>query len=303
MAQVLEALTPAHLELAAAALQEFETRREAERRRWRQRRERLEFEAARAQRQYEACEPENRLVARTLERNWNERLEELVRLEEECAERERQWERQEAPTREQVLAIAEDLPRLWSAPSTSAADRKRILRTLIEDVTIRSEPEGPAVELGLRWRGGATETLHLRRSPRVQDRIRTPPEVVQRVRELAKELGDQQIAERLNHQGIVSGKRRPFTRYAVRWIRYRHQIPAPPVYRDGERSVSEVAADFGVSANVVYYWIERGELPATKSAPGRPWRIRLNSETEARLRAWVAHSSRITKPDDSQDPR
>lgn len=300
VARVLEALTPAHLELAAGALEEVEARREAERRRWRQRLDRLQYEADRAERQYEACEPENRLVARTLETRWNERLAELRRLEKEWAGREREWERQEAPTREQVLTIAEDLPRLWNAPTTSAVDRKRILRVLIEDVTIRSEPEGPEVELGLRWCGGATETMHLRRPPRIQDRIRTPPEVVESIREFATELTDEQIAERLNGQQRVSGKGRPFTRDAVRWIRFRHRIPGPRHYRDGELSVKEAAAHFGVNPNVVYYWIERGELPAKKMAFGWPWRIRLDPDTEMRLRAWIARSSRIKKPVDPE---
>lgn len=300
VARVLEALTPAHLELAAGALEEVEARREAERRRWRQRLDRLQYEADRAERQYEACEPENRLVARTLETRWNERLAELRRLEKEWAGREREWERQEAPTREQVLTIAKDLPRLWNAPTTSAVDRKRILRVLIEDVTIRSEPEGPEVELGLRWCGGATETMHLRRPPRIQDRTRTPPEVVESIREFATELTDEQIAERLNGQQRVSGKGRPFTRDAVRWIRFRHRIPGPRHYRDGELSVKEAAAHFGVSPNVVYYWIERGELPAKKMASGWPWRIRLDPDTEMRLRAWIARSSRIKKPVDPE---
>ena len=247
--------------------------------------------------------PENRLVARTLETRWNERLAELSYLEKEWNGRKREWERQEAPTREQVLTIAEDLPRLWNAPTTSAADRKRILRVLIEDVTIRSEPEGPEVELGLRWCGGAAETLHLRRPPRIQDRIRTPPEVVESIRELATALTDEQIVERLNGQQRVSGKGRPFTRDAVRWIRFRHQIPGPRLYRDGELSVKETAAHFGVSPNVVYYWIERGELTANRLASGWPWRIRLDPDTEAQLRAWVARSSRIKKPTDSESPR
>jgi len=300
VARVLEALTPAHLELAAGALEEVEARREAERRRWRQRLDRLQYEADRAERQYEACEPENRLVARTLETRWNERLAELRRLEKEWTGREREWERQEAPTREQVLTIAEDLPRLWNAPTTSAVDRKRILRVLIEDVTIRSEPEGPEVELGLRWCGGATETMHLRRPPRIQDRIRTPTEVVESIREFATELTDELIAERLNGQQRVSGKGRPFTRDAVRWIRFRHRIPGPRHYRDGECSVKEAAAHFGVSPNVVYYWIQRGELPAKKMASGWPWRIRLDPDTETRLRAWIARSSRIKKPVDPE---
>lgn len=303
VARVLEALTPAHLELAAEALEEVEARREAERRRWNRRRERVRYEAARAERQYEACEPENRLVARTLEARWNERLAELAELEEEWTARQREWERQEAPARERVLAIAEDLPRLWEEPTTSAADRKRILRVLIEDVTVRSEPEGPEVELGLRWRAGATETLRIRRPPRPQDRVRTPPEVVEAIRELAPELTDDEIAERLTARGMLSGTGRPLTRAAVKWIRHQHRIPGPPAYREGDRSVKEVAAHFGVSPNVVYYWIDKGELAATKQASGWPWRIRLDPATEERLRQYVERSSRIKSPAKSQTRR
>lgn len=293
--RVLEVLSPAHLELAARALEEIEVRREEERRRWRQRRERLDYEAARAQRQYEACEPENRLVARTLETRWNERLAELAQLETEWAERERAWARQDAPTRDQVLAIAQDLPRLWNAPSTSASDRKRILRTLVEDVTIRSDPDGPDVELGVRWRGGTHETLHVCRPPRTAQ-VRTPPDVVDAVRSLAQELHDQQIARELNAREMRTAKGGPFTRAVVRWIRRRHRIPAPATYRDGERSVQEIAAHFGVSANTVYDWIKHAELPASRAAPHAPWRIRLDPETDARLRASLVRPSRITTP-------
>ena len=151
--------------------------------------------------------------------------------------------------------------------------------------------------------GGATETLHLRRPPRIQDRIRTPPEVIESIREFATSLTDEQIAERLNGQQSVTGRGCPFTRDAVKWIRYRHRIPGPRLYRDGELSVKEVAAHFGVSPNVVYYWIERGELTAKRMASGWPWRIRLDPDTETRLRAWIARSSRIKKPADSESLR
>ena len=302
VARVLGALTPAHLELASESLAELEARREQERLRWRQRRERLVFEAARAERQYQACEPENRLVARTLESRWNDSLLELARFDEEWAEKEQQWARQEAPSKEQVLAIARDLPRLWDAASTSSADRKRILRTLIEDVTISSDPEGPAVELGLRWRGGAAETLRLTRRARAWDQVRTPQQVVEAVRTLAAELTDKELAERLNREGWRSGKGRPFTKAAVQWIRCRHGIPGPAALSPGEYTVKAAAEHFNVSPNVIYYWIERGELKASKQAPGWPWRIRLEAETEARLRAWVQTSSRLNQPAQVPNP-
>jgi hypothetical protein len=292
--RVLATLTPGHLALAAKAMEELEERRRAERRRWEQRLERARYEVERAERQYEVCEPENRLVARTLETRWNDRLAELAQVEQDMEAQEREWRRRQAPPKEQVLAIAEDLPRLWSAPSTSSADRKRILRVLIEDVTVRSEPKGPEVELGVRWRGGAIETASVQRLRQIAERVKTPPELVAAVRGLATEHTDDEIADQLTERGVLSGKGRPLTKASIRWIRHRYAIAGPPRYRDGAVSVKAVAERFGVTTGAVYYWIEHGVLPATKRAPGWPLEINLDAATEMRLREWVAASSRIS---------
>ena len=297
--QVLATLTPGHLELAAKAMEELEERHRAQRRRWEQRLERARYDVQRAERQYEICEPENRLVVRTLETRWNDRLAELAAIERDVEAQDREWRRRQAPPREQVLAIAEDLPRLWSAPSTSSADRKRILRVLIEDVTVRSEPGGPEVELGLRWRGGATETLSVQRRRMIAERVKTPPELVAAIRDLATKYMDDEIAEQLKGRGLLSGKGRQVTKASVRWIRHRHAIPGPPRYRAGAVSVKAVAQRFGVTTGVVYYWIEHGVLSANKRAPGWPLEIHLDAATEIRLRQWVATSSRITTAVDS----
>ena len=297
--RVLATLTPGHLELAAKAMEELEERHQAERRRWEQRIERARYEVERAERQYEVCEPENRLVARTLETRWNGRLAELAQVEQDMEAQEREWRRRQAPPAEQVLAIAEDLPRLWSAPSTSSADRKRILRVVIEDVTVRSEPKGPEVELGLRWRGGASETVSVQRRRPIAERVKTPPALIAAIRELATEYMDDEIAAQLKGRGLMSGKSRPVTRSAVRWIRHRYTIPGPPRYRDGAVSVKAVAQRFGVTTGVVYYWINHGVLPANKRAPGWPLEIHLDAGTEIRLRDWVATSSRIKNGSDS----
>ena len=116
--------------------------------------ERARYEALRAERAFHACEPENRLVARSLETRWEQKLKELAEAEAELAE-------QRAPTpepsREQIERLARDLPTLWAAESTSEKDRKRLLRALIADITITSQPDSRELRVGIRWRSGASE--------------------------------------------------------------------------------------------------------------------------------------------------
>ena len=135
--EVLQALQPAELELALAALRELETHDQAILRQWQMRLERAEYEAALAERRYQEVDPSNRLVASTLERRWNDALLQLEDLKKQ-AELQHQKARVATPEqKEKVLALARDLPRLWHAPTTQAKDRKRMLRLLIKDVTLR----------------------------------------------------------------------------------------------------------------------------------------------------------------------
>src|SRR5208282_6493904 len=135
--KALQALKPAELELALAALQELEMRDQAVLHQWQMRLERAEYEAALAERRYQEVDPSQRLVASTLERRWNDALLQLQDLKKQAAEVQRQEARVATPEqKEKVLALARDLPRVWHAPTTQAKDRKRMLRLLIKDITV-----------------------------------------------------------------------------------------------------------------------------------------------------------------------
>jgi DNA invertase Pin-like site-specific DNA recombinase len=292
--EVLKALQPAEIELALAALQELESRDRAISRQWQMRLERAEYEAALAERRYQEVDPSQRLVAGTLERRWNDALLQLADLKKQAAE----FQRQEArvTTEEQkakVLALATDLPRLWHAPTTQAKDRKRMLRLLIKDITVEKLLHPKRLLVHIRWQGGACNDICVQLPPNIADRLRYPAAVVDRVRHLARNLPDREIADRLNQEGSVSAWGKPFTGSMVQWIRYRYQIPKARLVRPEELTVQQVAERFSVSPNVVYYWIERGVIEARRLNAGMPYWITLNETDEKKLRDWVHNSSRI----------
>jgi hypothetical protein len=140
--------------------------------------------------------------------------------------------------------------------------------------------------------------------PKACDQWRHDPALVEQVRKLAQHSNDEQIAAHLNQTGVKTRKGNCVTISAIRWIRFTHAIPIPTLQRPEERTVAEVAAHFGVSHYVVYYWIERNHITARKLATpkGVAWFLTLDQGTEQRLRLWVEQSSRITKQPVSQSP-
>ena len=293
--EVLNALQPAELELALAALQELETRDQAIMRQWQMRLERAEYETALAERRYQEVDPSNRLVASTLERRWNDALVQLQDLKKQAGEFQLQEARVATPEqKEKVLALARDLPLLWHAPTTQAKDRKRMLRLLIKDITVEKPAEPKQLLIHIRWQGGVSTDRYVPLPPNIADRQRYPSVVVERVRELAQALLDVQIVEQLNREGHRSAKGRPYTTKIVQWIRWRYQIPPAILKKPEELTVQQVARQFGVSAGVVYYWIEHRVLTARRLNEGMPYWITLNAADEQTLRDWVRNSSRIS---------
>jgi DNA invertase Pin-like site-specific DNA recombinase len=276
---LLAAFAPPELDLSLAVLREVERQAEDVHRQWKLRLERVRYEAQRAERQYNAVEPENRVVARTLESRWNQKLEELARVEREYeqARSTRPLELSEKD-KKKILALAGDLPGLWNAPTTTPVDKKRILRLLIQEVVL-SPVEVPrrATRIRLLWKTGAiTELLTPR--PTLADSRRTSPQVIAAVRQLAgQHLSDAQIAEHLNQHGLKSGLRYTFTRKLVQALREREgirsgrlpgglSIQAPERDEQGRYSIRGLMAHFGVTAPMVRYWVKRGLL---SPVPGR----------------------------------
>jgi DNA invertase Pin-like site-specific DNA recombinase len=282
--RVLEVLKPHQIEIATEALLDLEQRNDAACKQWRMRVERAEYQAQLAQRRYEEVDPGNRLVAANLERRWNDALLEVEQAKTAFTEFQSQQGLVVTPTQKaQVLRLAEDFGRIWNAPSTEPKDKKRMLRHLIEDITIVKIAEEKQALLCIRWQGGACEELRVDLPRPVYEAQRYSLQMVDRVRELAKKLRDREIAELFNREGKLSSKGKSFSGSIVEAIRYKHKIPGPQLKRPGELSVHEVAEKFAVTRGTVYDWIRQGMIEPRRSYPGGPFWITLDASTEAKL--------------------
>jgi len=264
--RLLQVVAPGEIALALAVADEVADRHARSRRALELRAERARYEAARAERAFHHCDPENRLVARSLEQRWETHLKELAEAERELACDTR---KSPMPPRAEIEALARDVPRLWAASTTSAKDRKRLVRSLVADVTLRSEPAGARLGIGIRWRSGAAEEVVTHRWKSAVESRRTSADVVALVARLAPERTDAEIADALNAEGRTTGTGRPFDIKAVRWVRFTHRLRSRPLLAPGELTVDQVATDLGISASAVYYWIDHGQLEARRGPAGR----------------------------------
>jgi len=284
--RVLEVVAPEQIAVALAAADEVTDRRARTSRALELQVERTRYEAVRAERAFHNCDPENRLVARSLEKRWEEKLSALA--EAEAAVAASQADTAPLPPRAELEALARDLPHLWQSPTTSNKDRKRLLRTLVADVTLISEPFSKTVRVGIRWHTGAAEELVV---PRPTQFRRTPAGAVKLVERL-RDRSDAELVAELSAAGFLTGSGRPFDVAAVRWIRYAHRIaspPEPPFLVPGELTVEDVAARLGIREHAVYYWICHRQLEARRSTGGR-WCIPFPPEVERSCRERIANS-------------
>jgi len=288
-------LTESHLDISLAVLQEIEKNAQEQERHWQLRLERAQYEANRAERQYDAVDPENRLVVRTLEQRWNEKLRYLAELEQaySAARGEQKLELSEAQ-RQEVLLLAQDLPKVWHSPTTTVQERKEMLGLLIKQVAI-TPIESPIrqTHIAILWHTGATSELSSPR-PTILQKLATPSEAIVAIRELSSTYSDAAIAFELNQRGLLSGKGRAFTASSVAWIRWKNQIPKPGgsntfagtqgIRDDGCYSTSALAKKLGVGIHTIHYWREQGILEAFQDIPHGPWWHRVTPEVLEILR-------------------
>ena len=219
---VLETVTPASIDVAVEVFEELRSRAAEVDRAKRAQIARLREDAELAQRQFLLVRPENRLVADNLERHWNEALQRLAAAEEAYAGADKTRTPPVTPEmKERVAALVADLPRVWNDPRTPARDRKRMLRLLIEDVTLLRDD---VVRVSIRWRGGATRRIECPLPLTAPDLRRTPAAVVEQVRALATEQTDAQIADTLNRQCLRTGTGLLFSRRRIRMLREAYDI-------------------------------------------------------------------------------
>ena len=279
----LEAISPAGLEAAITAQSLGEAEDQSALKQFRLQVERARYEAERAERRFRSVEPENRLVARTLETEWESQLQDQRTLEAELARKEQEQRLQLTDTqREQIRALGSDLKRVWDAPTTTARDRKELLRSLLEEVKINVLTDEGKAHLVLCWKTSAVSELDVVwRVPRPAP-IRTNEETLELMRRLAVHHPDTVIAAVLNRQGRQTARGESFTANRVASLRRHWNIPcfqAPATPLEGELLSVQAAADqLGVAASTLLRWLNDGFVGGEQVTPGAPWRIRMTNE-------------------------
>jgi DNA invertase Pin-like site-specific DNA recombinase len=316
-AQVLAALEPAALELNLAASDDIQQERARLHRHWQQQLERAHYVAERARRQYDAVEPENRLVARDLERRWEDALKEQRRLEEEYARfGHNQPQGLSAGEREQIRALARDLPALWHAPATTAADRQRIVRLLVNEVVATVRGQSEWVDVTIHWAGGFSSSHELVRPVQRYQQMADYGRLLNRIDELRK-AGQTlaEVAQQLNRERFHPPKRSAtFTKEILSGLLAKRGrtgprprvVAGPGVLGEHEWLLTDLARKLEMPQATLHRWVRVGWVHARKlPTPGGQWVVWADADELARMsrlracpRGWSDEHilSQLTKP-------
>jgi hypothetical protein len=293
---LLRMIVPAELELSLAIEREVDASAASLEEQWKLRLEQGEYEARRAERRYKAVDPDNRVVARTLENEWEARLQDLaeIRRRLENAKREHRVQLTDED-RSRIRALARDLPAVWRAPTTTPADRKAMLRIVIEAIAIHPiDVPQRLTQIRVQWKSGAVDELTITRP----DYNRTPSSAIERIRQLASlGLFDHVIATKLNAEGVRSGSGHAWTTSAVKHARLNHKIfcaapvmprrdPLPDRHPDGRYSTRGAMKRFGVSHRQLMRWVESGMAKGEREDFGgyrNVWWLAINPEIETQI--------------------
>jgi DNA invertase Pin-like site-specific DNA recombinase len=285
-AMFLEAVTPAGVAATTGAIAELTEQHDARLAGQRLALERAQFEADRARRQFDACEPEHRLVARSLERKLEQALAGVEREQRALAALEHA---RPAPLTDQerraLTRLARDLPKLWAAESTGDRGRKELLRTLVSEIVVTVRRPENIADVEVFWEGGARSELSVRLIRRGGESLRTAEDTIELIRRLAAHHPDPQIAAILNRQRRRTGTGLPFTEARVKGARQRAGIPAAPSPDPDNEivTIEHAAAELDVSTSTIRRWLREGLLPAEQTTAHAPWRICLTDEVRARF--------------------
>jgi DNA invertase Pin-like site-specific DNA recombinase/predicted DNA-binding transcriptional regulator AlpA/uncharacterized protein YndB with AHSA1/START domain len=284
----LEAITPGAIEAVQLSVGQLQANHDAALSQWRLEVERARYEAERAERRYRTVEPENRLVARGLETEWENRLRDLSKAEMELRRREEQQPSTISPEQlKRIQMLGSDIGLVWSATTTTDRDRKELLRTLLEEVILNLKRAEGRAHLTLRWRGGTFTTLDVP-VPRFKPMgPRTDEDTISLLRRLAALYPDEVIAGILNRQGRKTATGERFTANQVGSLRRYRNIPRfqpsnePP---SGELvSIRKAAQILGMNTSSIHRWLADGFIAGEQVTPGAPWQIRINDELRARI--------------------
>ena len=284
----VEAVTPAAVEATMLSVQQLQANHDAVLSQWRLELERARYEAEKAERRYRSVEPENRLVARGLETEWENRLRDLATAEAELRRREQYHPNRLGPEQlQRIQMLGSDLRQVWAAPTTTDRDRKELLRTLLEEVIFDLKRAEGMAHLTLRWRGGAITLLDVH-VPRFRPMgPRTDEDTISLLRRLAALYPDEIIAGILNRQGRKTATGERFTANQVGSLRrYRniprfHPLAEPP---SGELvSIRKAAQILGMNTSSIHRWLADGFIAGDQVTPGAPWQIRITDKLRARI--------------------
>jgi len=284
----LEALNPAGVKAALVAAEQLEANHDAALSQWRLAVERTCYEAERAERRYRAVEPENRLVARGLEAEWEQRLREKEQAQAELTRRETQRPKTlNTKERNALLVLGANIKSVWSAPTTTHRDQKELLRTLLEEVILSVYRDDYKAHLTLRWRGGLLTELDVSLPRSRPPTVRTDEETVALVHRLAVHYPDTVIAGILNKQGRTTARELRFTADLVGnlrryWNIARFQPPADPP--DAKLvNIKQASKVLGIAPSTIHRWLSDGFIAGEQITPGAPWQIRLTEELRNRF--------------------
>src|SRR3989449_9186089 len=305
--EVLRVVQPAAIDAAVVASQEAAHQRDDVLEVWQRDLEAARYAAHRAQKQYDATDPENRLVADELERRWNHALQHVHEIEARIDEHTNHHDSMSVPSLQDFEHLAADLESVWQSPDSDIRLKKAIVRTLIHEVVVDVDAERGELILIIHWKGGAHTELRLPRRRRGQNGAQTSKDIVEAVRILARVCSDAWIAAALNRSGFHTGRGNYWPRERVVSLRTYYEIPRYQAERsesEGWMNLGQAAKHIGISDRTLRLAIQRGEIEAEHPVSGGPWvlnRSALHTEASLRLVERVRHSRRnLTVPTSKQ---
>jgi hypothetical protein len=283
--EILRVVQPAAVDAAIVASEGAARQQDDVLDAWTRDLEAARYAAQRAQRQYDAADPENRLVADELERRWNQALHRVHEIEGRIDQHVQGQRQIPTPSREEFEHLTADLEAVWNGPHADVRLKKRLVRTLIQEVVVDVDTEAGEIVLVIHWKGGVHTELRLPRRRRGQNTSHTAPEIVDAVRALARICSDDLLAIALNRSGLLTGHGNRWTRERVTALRTYHEIPCYDRDRResaGWLNLTEAAAVLGISPRTLRLAVERGEIPADHPLADGPWVFHRQAlETEA----------------------
>ncbi len=282
----LEAISPASLSIQLQALQQIQNREDTTLKQLRLQFEKAQYECDRTFRQFDAVEPENRLVARTLEKQWNDALNRAQEANAQLTEREKMFNNQLSKIDEKEMCrLAKNLPELWNVATTTDKDRKKLFRAAIQEVQLNKIDRDVTVKVI--WIGGAVfkKTVHLHK---IRSKRYTSLDVVELIRQLAHKFTDAQIARILIRKRVKTATGLSFNGHRVASLRSKYNIRCYKEIKNGNQKSynAQQAADIlRISVPTVHKWINEGFIKAEQVTSGAPWEIVLTDEDIKRLTA------------------